>query len=119
MKRAGFVVDLNSVLIYGDAHRIDEIDSLIEQYPSEPRSWERFCEISHISQSAVLFRGRILNYPHAAVEDRGLARDRKSLFANALLQERPMNSARWNRGIEWNLIETFNGLIRDATRNRR
>jgi glycosyltransferase involved in cell wall biosynthesis len=179
-------------VVYGDADHIDENGAFIEKYPTEPWSWERFCEICFISQPAAFFRRRVveklgaldtryphcvdyelwirwskagarfqhlpqtlaatrlhpdaktvakrlachedinnilrdqlgkvpqrwvLNYAYAAVDDRGLRREKQLRFTSALVKESIIASARWNRGLEWKLVKALSGLMRDALRN--
>ena len=62
----------NVDVVYGDADHIDENGTFIDQYPTEPWSWERFCETCYISQPAAFFRRRAVEefggldtrYPH-------------------------------------------------------
>jgi glycosyltransferase involved in cell wall biosynthesis len=59
----------------------------------------------------------VLNYAYAAVDDRGLPREQQLRFTSALVKESIIASARWNRGLEWELVKTLSGLMRNAIRN--
>jgi glycosyltransferase involved in cell wall biosynthesis len=59
----------------------------------------------------------LLNYAYAAVDDRGLPRKRQLRFTSALVKESVIASARWNRGLEWKMVKTLSGLMRDAILN--
>jgi glycosyltransferase involved in cell wall biosynthesis len=59
----------------------------------------------------------LLNYAYAAVDDRGLPRERQLRFTSALVKESVIASARWNRRLEWKLVKTLSGLMRDAILN--
>ncbi|MBV8226024.1 MAG: glycosyltransferase [Verrucomicrobia bacterium] len=59
----------------------------------------------------------VLNYAYAAADDRGVRREQQLRFASALVKESVVASARWNRGLEWNLVKTLGGLMGDAIRH--
>lgn len=52
-------------VLYGDANHIDDLDQIIEKYPTEPWSWERLQQQCIISQPAAFFR-------HSVIERYGL-----------------------------------------------
>jgi glycosyltransferase involved in cell wall biosynthesis len=47
-------------VLYGDANHIDDLDQIIEKYPTEPWSWERLQQHCIISQPAAFFRRTII-----------------------------------------------------------
>jgi glycosyltransferase involved in cell wall biosynthesis len=173
-------------VVYGDANHIGENGSVIEKYPTEPWSWERFHEICFISQPAAFFRrsvfekfgvldthypycmdyelwirwakggakfqylpktlaatrlhdeaktvakrlachedinnilrdhlGKVpprwlLNYAHAAADHCGVPRQDRLRFVSAIVRESLLASARWNRGVEWNLVKALGAMI--------
>jgi glycosyltransferase involved in cell wall biosynthesis len=53
----------------------------------------------------------LVNYAHAAVEERGIAPDQGSLFLPALVRESVGASLRWNRSISLELIRTTAGWV--------
>jgi glycosyltransferase involved in cell wall biosynthesis len=58
----------------------------------------------------------VLNYAYAAADHRRVPREQRLCFTSALVRESILASARWNRGLEWNLIRTLGGLMCDAIR---
>jgi len=58
----------------------------------------------------------VLNYAYAAVDDRGIPRTEQIRFTGALIKECVLASARWNRGVDWKMVRTLTGLLRDAVR---
>ena len=59
----------------------------------------------------------VLNYAYAAVDDRGTPRDQQLRFAGALVKQSVLASARWNRNLDWNLVQTLSGLLCGAIRS--
>jgi glycosyltransferase involved in cell wall biosynthesis len=47
-------------VLYGDANHIDDLDQIIEKYPTEPWSWERLQQQCIISQPAAFFRRTVI-----------------------------------------------------------
>jgi glycosyltransferase involved in cell wall biosynthesis len=50
----------DSDVLYGDANHIDDLDQIIEKYPTEPWSWERVQQHCIISQPAAFFRRTVI-----------------------------------------------------------
>jgi glycosyltransferase involved in cell wall biosynthesis len=59
----------------------------------------------------------VLNYAYAAADHWGVPREDQLRFTGAIIKESVVASARWNHGLEWNLIKTLSGLMREAVRN--
>jgi glycosyltransferase involved in cell wall biosynthesis len=49
-------------VLYGDANHIDDLDQIIEKYPTEPWSWERLQQQCFISQPAAFFRRSVIEH---------------------------------------------------------
>jgi glycosyltransferase involved in cell wall biosynthesis len=171
-------------VLYGDANHIDNLDQIIEKYPTEPWSLERLQQQCIISQPAAFFRRTVIeryglldtrrlhcvdyeywlrlgksgarffylpetlaatrlhahaktvalqrachedinnilrehlgkvptrwliDYAHAVVEERGIARDQRILFLLTVVKESIGASLKWNRGISTELIRTMAG----------
>jgi glycosyltransferase involved in cell wall biosynthesis len=47
-------------VLYGDANHIDDLDQIIEKYPTEPWCWERLQQQCIISQPAAFFRRTVV-----------------------------------------------------------
>jgi glycosyltransferase involved in cell wall biosynthesis len=58
----------------------------------------------------------VLNYAYAAVDDRKIPREQQLRYTGALVKESVKASARWNRNLDWNLVQTLTGLLREAIR---
>jgi glycosyltransferase involved in cell wall biosynthesis len=55
-----FEENLDADVLYGDANHIDDLDQIIEKYPTEPWSWERLQQQCIISQPAAFFRRTVV-----------------------------------------------------------
>lgn len=59
----------------------------------------------------------VLNYAYAAADHWRVPRNDQLRFTSAIIKESVLASARWNRCLEWSLVKTLGGLMRDAIRN--
>ena len=60
----------------------------------------------------------LIDYAHAVVEERGIARDQRSRFLLTVVNESIRASLKWNRGISTELIRTTAGWFADEAKRR-